>query len=101
MPLIELLDNGVALASTLCEPGGIEDRDAAAGIGDEAFALEITSRHGDADAADAEHAGEKFMRKLQLIRLRAVARHQEPARGACLYRMKRVAGGGLSKLPHE
>src|SRR6185437_2785091 len=60
------LDGGVAFAGSFLEPGAIRDRDLAAAIMDEAFALQRLCRGGNGRALHAEQLGEKLLRQREI-----------------------------------
>lgn len=66
---------------------------APARVRDQSAPLEIARRARDADTAHAEHTRQELVRELELVRLHAIARHEQPARTA---RFERVEGIGVS-----
>src|SRR5665213_2915707 len=93
-PVVEF----VALARRPFEPRAVDDGDLAAPVADKARALQFARGLADARSPHPEHRGEEFLGETQHLGVGAVARHQQPARGALLDLVQTVAGGGLSRI---
>ena len=65
----------VTSAGESFEPTPIEDDDLASAIADEALLQQTMRCFGNADAAHAEDAGEKFVREMQSMRLGIIVGH--------------------------
>lgn len=91
----------VAFAGSCFEPGTIEDGDLTAAVVNEVLLLQLPRSHGDATPTHAEHIGEKLMGEVEMIGLRPIVGHQQPARQPWLDLMKVDAGGPLRQLRHQ
>lgn len=88
----------VALAGFGFKAGAVDDADAAPGVIDEAFSLQLTGGYGDGGTAGAEHLGEELLSELESLRLSTVGGGEEPAGHALLDRVKAVAEDRLGHL---
>src|SRR4029078_6173979 len=57
----------------------VEDRHVATGVADQLALLQRTCCSSDADTTYAQHVRDEFLREIELIRMRAIPRHQKPA----------------------
>ena len=73
------LDYLVTLAGMGLQASSIQRRDVTAAVTDQAFALQISGRFGDAFAAHAEHAGNQLLRYSQFIGGQPIKGQQQPA----------------------
>src|SRR5579871_241668 len=98
--LLTSLD-GIAGARGGFEALAVEDMDLAAAIADELPALQVRRGHRDTAPAYTEHIGEKLMREVEMIGMRAVVRHQQPASQTWRELVKAHARRGSRQLRHQ
>jgi hypothetical protein len=72
----------VTRARSRFESLAIKDIDLTTDVTDELLLLQLARSDGDATSAYPEHVGEVFLREMEMISMRAVMRHQQPARQA-------------------
>jgi hypothetical protein len=63
--------------------------------------LQITSGAGDADAAHAQHVGQKFVGQVEAVGMRPILGHQQPASEPRTDAVKTCASGRRRKLCHQ
>jgi hypothetical protein len=85
----------VALAGRALEALQIEDLDVPPAVTDETGPLELVGDRRNAAPAHAEHLRKKFLRQLQLIASRQIARPQQPSRQPAFHRVRDVACCGF------
>ena len=95
------LADRVALAGLFFEARPIQDRHVSATIFDEFPMLQPGGNFGHAGAPNTEHHPQKFLREQELIRVRAIVRHQEPAAATLLDGMEMSARRRLCHLVKE
>ena len=97
-PFVRVQIGLVAAACSCLETAPIENRDVASAVVNQPSGLQRACRLGDANAADAEHVGEKFLRNMECVGVRAILRHQQPACETRLDNVKARARGSLREL---
>jgi hypothetical protein len=98
---VELLNHLITLASGSFQSLTVQDFDGAAGIVDDALALETGGGQADAWAVGAEHGGQEIVGDGDRSTIDAILGDEEPAREAFLDIVKAIAGGRLSDLQSE
>jgi len=69
-------------------------------VRDQPSAVQHAGCHGDADAAHAQHAGQKLLRHVEVVAMRAVVAHQQPASQSRADHVKAHAGRRRTELHH-
>src|ERR1039457_1520713 len=93
-----IFDDQIALARGLGEPRDVEDADFSAGVFDKSFSLENPGCRRNSGTATPKHIGEKLMRNLERVDVRAVRTEEQPAGEPLFEGVFRVASGGLHGL---
>src|ERR1022692_2088518 len=93
-----IFDDQIALARGLREPRDVEDADFSAGVFDKSFSLENPGCRRNSGTATPKHIGEKLMRNLERVDVRAVRTEEQPAGEPLFEGVFRVASGGLRCL---
>src|SRR5437016_5877994 len=88
----------VAAAGSGLEPTPIKNSDVAATVTNQIALLQGTCRFSDADAADAKHEGQEFLRDVEGVRVRTILGHQQPAGKPRLNHVKSRTARGLREL---
>ena len=79
-----IVDNRlVALAGRVLQPHARENADLTANVADELSFSQRACGDGDRTSTHAQHVGEELVREVEMIRVRAVMRHQQPACRPC------------------
>lgn len=91
----------VAAAGRGFQAGAVQHRHIAAVVFDEAAALQGIGGSRDADPAHAQHIGQEFVRHVEVVGMRAVLAHQQPAGQALGGLVKAQAGGRSGLLRHQ
>lgn len=99
--IVHAFDDLVTLASGGFKPIPVQDADFATVVTDQLALAQISGSLGNSDPPHSQHIAEDILRQMKLIRLHAVARHQQPAGETGFDPMKTIARGGLCHLYHQ
>jgi len=98
--IVQLVRGEVTTARTRFQTLAVEDRDLAAAVADQRLPLQGRRCLRYTDATHAEHVGENLVRCVEVIRARAIVRHQQPPCQASLDDVEANAGCRLRDLLH-
>src|SRR5688500_15155059 len=98
---VRLVAGRVTPARSGFQAASIENRDVAARVADQLARLQRPGGPSDACATHTEHVSEEFMSHAEVIGVRPISRHEEPARKPRLHDMEAGTGGGLCQLAQE
>jgi hypothetical protein len=90
----------VASAGSGSESTAVKYSNVPAAVVDQTLLLQGSRRPSDPDAADTKHESQVFLGNMEGVRVRAILRHQQPARKSCLDDVKARTGGSLRELAH-
>jgi hypothetical protein len=79
----------------------VENGHLSSAVADQLPSLQRLRGVSDASASYTQHVREEILRKIELIRMGSIARHQQPAREASLDDMEARTRGQLRELTHE
>ena len=92
------LHRAIAAAGGGFETSAIEYGDIAAAIAQQLLFLQQPCGVGDADAAHAQHLRKHVVGQMEVVGVRAIVGHQQPARHTSVQQMKTGAGGCAREL---
>src|SRR6266849_10582674 len=94
-------NNLVTLANMRFQLRPIKNSNMSSHVADQAFHLQTLRGVSHSFAAHSQHVRDELLSHLQLIRLRPVVGHQQPATESLFYRVKPIAHGRLRDLSDQ